>query len=264
MNTPRFSTIILTLAIAKTGATTFANGFVAVTWGDDAVHRLDADMNDLGAFPVAIGLPNGVATDGNRIWVGSFTSTEIVAYDFTGAVLFSWPLPAAMNVQGLDYLPGGQVLAADALNSQLVFLDAFTGASLGAIPAISDSTEAIAVDGPNVWQLVDDNIYLTSLADGSVVRSIPNAALNEAFEGTAMGSIGDDLMLGSDSGNWFRVSKLDGTILASGNNALSMFDLQPVSFTVVPDAGASTLWLLALPAALAAAQARGRRTPKNH
>jgi len=264
MNTPRFSTIILTLAIAKTGATTFANGFVAVTWGDDAVHRLDADMNDLGAFPVAIGLPNGVATDGNRIWVGSFTSTDIIAYDFTGAVLFSWPLPGSMSVQGLDYLPGGQVLAADALNNQLVFLDAFTGASLGAIPAISPSTEAIAVDGPNVWQLVDDKIYLTSLLDGSVVRSIPNAALNEAFEGTAMGSIGDDLILGSDSGNWFRVSKLDGTILASGNNALSMFDLQPVPFTVVPDAGASTLWLLALPAALAAAQARGRRNSRNH
>ncbi len=218
-----------------------AGSYVAVTWGDDAVHLLDQDLQDTASFSTSVGLPNGVATAGNLIWVGSFTSQNVFAYNFTGAEQFQWSLPSAFELQALDYAGSGQLLAMDAVNAALVRFDAFSGAVLSSIPAISASTEAIAIDGGEVWQLTDDNIYLTSLVDGAIIRTIPNAARLESFEGTAMANNGDSLVLGSDSGNWYRVSKLDGAILDSGNNGLEMFDLQPVRSATVPDTGSITL-----------------------
>ncbi len=251
----------LVVAAAAVGAapSMLAASYVTVTWGDDAVHFLDQNLADLGSFATSVGLPDGVATSGNLIWVGSFTSSEVVAYDFAGTEHFHWSLPSSFSLQGLDYAGNGQLLAMDANDNTLVRLNALTGAVLGSVPAVSSSTEAVAIDGQNVWQLTDNNIYLTSLADGSIIRSIPNAAHLEAFEGTALANIGESLVLGSDSGNWYRVSKLDGSILESGNNALSMFDLQPVKS--VPDAGGIG-WIFALAnLTLVAVKTHGRRKP---
>jgi hypothetical protein len=210
-------------------------GFVSVTWGDDSVHLLDGNMVNIHSFPVDVGLPSGVATDGSMIWVGSFSQREVVAYSFAGIEQFRWTMPVPLSIQGFDYLPGGILMAVDADTSSITRFDAFTGAVLGTVPAVSSSAEAIAIDGANVWQLVDSSIYLTRLSDGSVVMTIPNAAASEAFEGTGMASIGDDLMLVGESGNWYRVSKLDGSLLASGNNGLEMYDLQEVPAQDVPD-----------------------------
>jgi hypothetical protein len=235
--------LVLSLGVLWLAPTAGAVGFVAVTWGDDAVHFLDQNMADTGSFSTSVGLPSGVATLGNLIWVGSFTTPSVMAYNFSGAEQFHWALPTGFQLQALDYAGNGQLLGMDASASQLVRFDAFTGAVLGSIPAISDSTEAVAISGQGVWQLTDTSIYLTSLADGSVIRAIPNAAYAEAFEGTAMAIDGNTLVLGADSGNWYRVSMTDGSILSSGNNGLSMYDLQPV--IEVPESH-SACWALAL------------------
>lgn len=224
------STLLSTLS-------THATAFVAVTWGDDAVHFLDHQLQPTSAFASGLGLPSGVATDGSRIWVGSFTSTDIIAFDYSGTEQFRWSLPPAFALVGLDYLPDGRLLAIDSATATLAFFDANTGSAAGSIPAISDSSEAIAVDGDQVWQLVDDSIYLTRLSDGSVVRTLPNAAKNEFFEGTALTKLDDSLVIGAESGNWFRVSLTDGSLLDSGNNGLQMFDLHTAGSRLVPDAG---------------------------
>lgn len=234
-----------------------AASYVGVTWGDDAVHFFDQNLADTGSFITTVGLPNGVAAHGGTLWVGSFTSPDVVAYDATGTEQFRWALPAPFSVQALTYAGSGQLLAMDAENSALVRFDAFTGAVLGSAPAVSVSTEALAVDGANVWQLVDENIYLTRLADGAVIRTLPNAAHLEVFEGTAMASVGDSLVLGSDSGNWYRVSKLDGSVLETGNNGLSLFDLQTA--TPVPEPAATGVAFALGTLALAVARTRRRR-----
>ena len=43
-----------------------ATSYVAVTWGDDRVHFLNDSLDDTGSFATEIGLPNGVATEGDR------------------------------------------------------------------------------------------------------------------------------------------------------------------------------------------------------
>lgn len=241
-----------------------ATSFVAVTWGDDSVHFLDSNMGDTGSFPVGVGLPNGVATDGSLIWVGSFTGSDVIAYNFAGVEQFRWSLPGSFSLQGLDYESGGKLVAIDGAHSTLSYFNAFTGASLGSAPAISDSTEAVAVDGLNVWQLVDSHIYLTKQSDGSTVTTIPNAAKNEFFEGTGMANLGADLMLAAESGNWYRVSKADGSLLQSGNNGLQMYDLQPIPSTTVPDTGGSALALVGVNLAISAyLKARDGKTKLN-
>jgi hypothetical protein len=203
-----------------------ASSFVAATWNDNSVHLLDENMNDLGGFATGSSLPNGVTTNGALIWSGHFTSSEIIAYDFSGAEQFRFSTQGYYNLQGLEYINSGELAFPNV--DQIVFYNPYSGAYVRSIPSQGITVEAITWDGEYLWQLGDDVIYATSVADGSVQFTIPNPAMGEAFGGTGLANVGEHLVVAAVGGNWYEISKEDGSVILSGNNGLNMYDLAAV------------------------------------
>ncbi|MCC6442697.1 MAG: PEP-CTERM sorting domain-containing protein [Armatimonadetes bacterium] len=219
--------VVLLPLLVATGAFAAPPSYVAATWNDNAVRLLDSDLNELFSFSAGASSPNGIATNGSLIWTGHFTSQEVIAYNFSGVEQFRWSL-GVPGLQGMDFL-NGQLAIFDATDDKIKFFDAFTGAFVRDIPGGSSSTEGLAIDGENIWQIVDEQLYLSSMADGSVIRTIPNAALGLSFDGTGLANSGlNELTLAGTDGSWYKVSKADGSVLASGNNGLDMFGLKTV------------------------------------
>ena len=215
-------------------------GYVAATWGDDSVHFLDDDLVSLGSFAVGEDLPNGIATDGRTIWVGTFVDATVRAFDFTGTLLYSWG--GVRGLQGME-LVNGQLALFDEISNAIEYRDPLTGASLGSIPGL-DSTEGLTYDGTYLWALVDQSIYALDPATGAVLASIANAASGCGFSGTGIASIGAGrLTLACSDGNWFTVSSADGSVIRSGNNGLQMFGLK---YYTVPEPGSLALLGLGL------------------
>lgn len=195
--------------------------YVAGTWSDNAVHLLDANLNDLGSFPAGAVNPNGMATDGATIWSGHFSPQNVVAYDFAGNELYRWSA-ALSGLQGMEWANGE--LAIYRLNN-IEFHDPRTGALNRTIPGKS-GIEGLAFDGTLLWQLDNDWIYGTNPLNGSVVVTITNAASACSFGGTGMAADAPGILtLACEDGQWFRVSAADGSVIASGDNDLDMYGL---------------------------------------
>lgn len=199
--------------------------YVAGTWSDNSVHILDDNLNNLSSFTVGSSFPNGIATDGNLIWVGFFTTQEVIAYNYSGVEQFRWsaPVPA---LQGMELVRGELAVQ----NGSLIeFYNPFTGAFIRNIPSQGFTIEGLAFDGTYLWQLDDSVIYATDPANGNVITTIPNAAQFNSFSGTGLTASGlNELTIGTVEGDWYKVSSLDGSVLASGNNGLDMFALKYV------------------------------------
>ena len=195
--------------------------YVAGTWSDQAVHLLDANLNDLGSFPAGATSPNGMATDGETIWSGHYTSQTVVAYDFAGQELYRWSA-ALSGLQGMEWVDGELAIYQSA---SIEFHDPRTGALIRAIPGRSN-IEGLAFDGTLLWQLDGAWIYGTNPLDGNVVVTITNAALGCPYDGTGIATdVPGVLTLACADGAWYRVSAADGSVIASGNNGLNMYGL---------------------------------------
>ncbi len=200
-------------------------GYVASTWSDTAVHILDASMVNMFSFPAGATNPNDIATDGQTIWTGHFSSQEVVAHDFSGVELYRWS-------GDLEYLQGMTLVYSDLAiyrgeepDSVIDFRDPVTGVLIRTIPG-QDSIEGLAFDGRLLWQLNNSVIYGTDPLTGAVVRTIPNAAAGCGYGGTGIAAIGPgELTLACADGNWYVVSSVDGSVLSSGNNGLNMYGL---------------------------------------
>ena len=198
--------------------------YITATWNDSSVHFLDADMNDLGSFPTC-GNPNGIATDGTHIFVGSFGLPGVYAYDMDGNFLYQWSSGYCSYLQGLEYVDGALAVASD---PTINFLDPASGAFLRSIPDHGSGVEGLAYDGTYLWEL-DDQIVAVDPSTGAVVRSISNAAYGCNFTGTGITASGPgELTLACAGGTWYKVSSADGSVISSGNNGLSMFGLKRV------------------------------------
>lgn len=232
--------------------------YVAATWGDNAVHILDNNFNNVSSFSVGQSNPNGIGSDGSTIWVGTFTDSTVRAFDTSGNLLYSWGGSGFSNLQGLDYA-NGQIAIAN--GNQIQFRNALTGALISTIsgPNITSTIEGIDFDGSTLWAIADANIYGIDASTGNTLATIPNAAAGCSFSGTGIAAVGaSELALACSGGQWFLVDKTTGAVNASGNNGLQMFGLDTLEGAPpIPAPGVLALLLAALPAFAAA---RRRRT----
>ena len=136
-NPVRWACLVLA-ALGPSTPTGADGGFVTCTWSDTAVHFLDDGLGDTGSFPAGAASPNGIGTDGSTIWTAHFATQEVVAYDFTGAILLRWPATTAL--QGLELVGStGELALINAVGMTIDFYDPFTGTFLRSIPAAAPS-----------------------------------------------------------------------------------------------------------------------------
>lgn len=234
------------LALAALPA--FAQKYAASDWNDNRIHLLDANMNDMSSFAYNGFLSNGVASDGTYIYAGYFSpNNSMDVYDMSGNFQRHVDFAFGGNLQGLDYFNGEMAVAN---GGDIDFFDPFTGANTRSLVGIMSSTvEGLAGDGKNIWAL-GDTIDLFDGTTGALITSISNAAANNPFGGTGLANSGaNELTIACADGAWYKVSKVDGSVIASGNNGLSMYGLD-----VVPE----PFSMLALGGGIAALAARRR------
>lgn len=234
-------------------------GYIAAVWSDPStIHILDDDLNSTFSF-VTDPNPNGVATDGTVIYSGHFSPAEVVAYNFAGNELFRWGDASLSGLQGMT-LVGSEL--AISTNGEIQFRNALTGALVRTITGddITGTIEGLAYDGSLIWALGDDELFGIDPLTGDTIVAIPNAAADESFGGTGIATSGANLVLAGDSGNFFIVSKVDGSVIDSGNNGLAMFGLDETSVAAVPEP--ATLSMAGIGASIAVIGALRRRCQK--
>jgi MYXO-CTERM domain-containing protein len=218
--------------------------YITSTWSDQSVHFLDSDMNSLSSFAVSDTNPNGITTDGNIIWTGHFSTNSVVAYDLAGNQLFSWSDPGVSGLQGLAYINSSEIAAMDASGVNINFFDPFTGSFVRSFAAAAGTVEGLAYDGGNtLYQLDSGQIVASDVNTGSTLFTLANPASGDPFGGTGINYDSGMLVLGSANGNWYKIDALNGTLLDTGNNGLTMYGL--ATLTAVPAPGALALLGLA-------------------
>ncbi len=195
--------------------------YVAGTWNDDAVHLLDASLDDLGSFPAGATRPNGMATDGVTIWSGHYNPQVVVAYNFAGQELYRWSANLS-GLQGMELVNGELAIYR---NMSIGFHNPQTGALIRTIPG-HGGIEGLAFDGKLLWELDGNYIYGIDLIDGSAAITITNAASGCMYEGTGLAAGAPGVLtLSCTDGKWFQVSSADGSVIVTGTNGLNMFGL---------------------------------------
>lgn len=234
--------------------------YAAGNWNNDQIHLLDGNLQSISSFPLLASNPNGVAFSNGLIYSGHFTNNTITAYDLTGASQFTLTNPQWGNLQGLEFVNGE--LAVASVSGAIGFYSPVTGAFIRSIPNIGGTTvEGLAYDGNLLWLLGDDLLGVNP-ATGVLVSTLPNPAGAESFDGTslAVGGIGQ-LIIGASSGNFYRVSTLNGSVLETGNNGVSMFGLTAISQQVeVPEPASLALWSILGTAGIAAWRRKRKAT----
>lgn len=202
--------------------------YVTGLWNTNSVGFLDNNFVQYGGFSlVGQTNPNGIATDGTTIWVGSFPQATITRYDFAGNVLGSFSNPGFANLQGMELVGSELAVASVSGPGTLSFYDPITGAFIRTIgdPGVSN-IEAIAFDGTNLFAR-GDPIAAVDPVTGLTNYTIPNPGAGLPFGGTGLAYIGgNQLAIGGSDGSWITFSSLNGSVINSGNNGLDMFALK--------------------------------------
>jgi hypothetical protein len=258
----------LTLVVPPRGAEDAA--YVAASWEQNSVFFLDEDLEPIGSFPVDGNFSsNGIAVDGELIYVANWFEDEVIAYNAQGVEQLRWASVFLDGVQAMEYIPlpegGPEVLGMDGdpIEGYLVVFDPVMGdinalnpadgSFLKSFPAESPFTiEGLAYDPVNdlLFQLDDDVIHAVSPLGGGASRGaptklfeIPNPAIGDDFGGTGLTYLGDDrLAVGTSEGNWYIVSSDpdcydppgQSCTLDSGNNGIDMFGLKFFGAPVAP------------------------------
>jgi len=232
--------------------------YVAVTWNQPRAHFLDNAFNELSSFGLNDRNPNGVGASATLIYSGHFSNSSIVAYNYAGVEQFRFSDATRLsNLQGLAYT-GAEVAAASGGDTH--FFDALTGAYTRSFANSGSAVEGLALHSGLLWEL-GDQIIGRNLATGATVTSFANAAASCVFGGTGLASGGAGaLAIACENGRWYRVSDVDGSVLATGNNGLDMYGLTTISAaTVVPEPARIVLMAIGL-GALGGVTARRRRS----
>jgi hypothetical protein len=231
------------LLACQAASASVAPSYVASTWNDQSVHLLDANMNNLYSFSLASSLPNGVAASSTLIFAGHFTTQSIAAYDYSGALQFTWSDSRLANLQGLALVGNDLVVAS---NNTSYFFNAMTGAYQRQFGNSGISVEGLTYDGQYLWE-VGDTLIARDVVTGAAVRNIANAAGGCGFGGTGIAGAGAGaLMLACTGGEWYKVDNMTGAVIDSGNNHLNMYGLDSVSAVPEPESYAMMLAGIAL------------------
>lgn len=217
--------LFLTTAIISLGsAGTASANYVTGLWNTNSVGFLDNNLVQYGGFAlVGQTVPNGIATDGTTIWVGSFLEQTVTRYDFLGNVLGSFTDPSFSNLQGMELVINELAVASFAGPGTISFYDPITGAFIRSIgdPGVGN-IEGITFDGTNLYTR-GTPIAAVNPATGGVNYTIPNPGTSLPYEGTGLAAIGgNQLVLAGSDGSWIKFSSVDGSVIDSGNNGLSM------------------------------------------
>ncbi|MED5621346.1 PEP-CTERM sorting domain-containing protein [Ideonella sp. BN130291] len=217
--------------------------YVASSFGSNSIYYLDEDLNPLSSFAVSDAFPNGVSSDGTLIFAAYFMNSSVVAYDRTGQEQFRWSDPGLYRVQGIAFVDHYIAAASD---DTLYLFDARQGTYTAQLSLGQDSVEGLAYDGHFLWS-IGSTLVARDFVTGAAVKSIPNAASACPMGGTgiAAGAPGT-LVLSCSDGRWFKVLQADGSVLASGQNDIDMFDLARIA--PVPEPGTAGLALAGLAA----------------
>jgi len=232
------SAVVLAAGTANAG---FGTRFISTSWNSNTVQFLGQGMGGpIGSFTFDGILPNGIATNGSLIWVGTFTpSNTVYAYNKQGVLQFSWSDQTSFNLQGMEYVNG---MIAIANNNEVRYHNAFTGAFIGSIPSSGSTTEALAYDSVNdILFNLGDTIDARDAGTGALLYSIPNPAAFNSFGGTGMTYIGGNrLIISSVEGQWYEVDSTTGTVLSSGVNGADTWGLK-----ALPTPGTAALAVMA-------------------
>lgn len=221
--------------------------------GIGKVYFLDSNLNVISSFKAGAAGPDGVATDGTYIYSGHFydywgNPSAVIKYDVSGQMLSSWTSPGLFNLQGMTMVGSELAIYSRSGFGYIDFYDPLTGELKHSISStdpshpLTGTIEGLAYDGTYIWAIGDDLLAIDPTT-GDIKKILPNAALHtSAFGGTGIAISGsDELVLVANTGDWFRVSKADGSVLASGNNKIDMYDV-----VAIPTPEPATLLLLGL------------------
>lgn len=239
------SIVLLAVFLVMTMVCTASAGtearYVAGSWDPGKIYLLDENMSAISSIDSLAWGVNGIASDGTYIYGGYFGSNQVIAYTETGTEAFRWSGNLG-KLQGMTMV--GSELAI-AQREYIEFYNPTNGAFIRSITGghIGSTIEGLAYDGSLIWAIGDELLGINP-ADGALMASLPNAALGEGFGGTGIATVGTDrLMLAALSGNWYVVSKADGSVLSSGNNGLGMYALDNITASVAVPEPASMLLL---------------------
>jgi len=197
--------------------------YVAATWSDASVHFLNVSMANTGSFPIGDSDPNGVAADGIYIYTGHHGSQSVRIFDYFGNLLGSWTDGRLVGLQGLELVEGELAVHSSATDEIHFFTT--SGTYIRSIPS-QLSIEGLAYDDSLLWLLGDATIIAVDPATGTVIRDIPNPSSGCPYGGTGLtANAPGELIVACAEGSWYRLSTLDGAVLASGNNGLDMYGL---------------------------------------
>jgi len=226
------------------GAQPAGTEFVSAGLFSQTANFLDDSFNVLGTFDTG-GSPNGAAVGGGQIFIGDFGIPGWNVYNIDGT--FVQTVTAGASQQGITYANGDILIQ----NAGTPALELYTtgGTFIRTVANVALTVEGVAFDGNNtVYALDSSAIDAYDFTTGALQFSLSNPASNETFGGTAMTYRNGSLFVGAESGNWWEIDALNGSILDSGNGNTDLFGL-----AVIPAPGPAALLGLA---GLAAARRR--------
>lgn len=207
--------------------------FIAATWSDDRVHFLDHNLIDQASLPAGASNPNGIATDGALIYTGHYASQEVVGHNYNGEEKLRWSA-SLTGLQGMDLVNNDLAIYLSGSPSVIKFFKTSNGALLRTIPG-PGSTEGLAFDGRVLWTLDDPNLLGLDPANGNILRQLPNPVTNCSFGGTGLAYLKTGhLVIGCTNGRWYKISLVNGAVVASGSNGLDIYGLKATPFQEAP------------------------------
>lgn len=232
--------------------------YLAASFSSNSIYFLDERMAPISSFAVQDMFPNAVGSKDSLIFAAYFTSSSVVAYNYSGVEQFRWSNPGLYRVQGIALIDDYLAAASD---DTLFLFDARSGTYVAQLTLGEDTVEGLAYDGHYLWS-IGTRLVARDFVTGGAVKSIPNAAFNCPMGGTGIAAdTGSTLMLGCSDGRWFKVSQTDGSVITSGTNGIDMFDLARI--TAVPEPSHTSLALLGLAVLTPHIRRRSKTTVKN-